>query len=721
MAKLTAQEQALIESTTATVVQHLRMERSHDSAMRLVRKVELTLDREIGELQRTRPEKAACKPGCDHCCYRVRFADALEVSAVADFVRKNFDKAARAELDKRIDIYKKAVSPVPGRDLLKVRTACPLLVNGLCSAYESRPLLCTGTNSLDAGSCERDKLHPEEQVLIPEVPGQTRLYLSARTGVRRALNMAAIPNWELDFGRALAIALEAPEAAYDHLHHSQIFAPAIPMVEQPMKTPNVEARFKRYGPGEEPYGDMDTMPLHKHFALALRNETEAALKELNFDHPIALIRHMILPSLYRSEEEIDLWRGRFSGAIDELGRANYDPREAFDALPSLETFRLPYHMRNDREILSRLGDVLVSRIAQRVLPDLCLPIDPRPRQGKLKVGYIGGNLNMNNGGNWSLGWLKNHGEDIETHAIYLRGLRDSTTLKFQQAADHFYQFVGDVPKNARLIKSLGLDVLIYPEIGLGRENFPYAVLRLAPVQCTAWGHPDTSGLPTIDYYLSSELMEPVNGQDAYREQLIRLPGSGLCYPRSEIPIGKMQKSDFGLDEGPLLLSCQNPIKLHPRWDHLYAEICERTGRPIVFLEGLFIDVSLIKERMAKAGVNAIWMPRLNMSEFKSLLAIADVNIDTPGWNGGNTTVEALTAGTPVVSFPGEFMRGRHGLAFLTLAGVPGLVAQSEEGFVDLACDFARQRAAMSDLDADWLYDDLKPVAALDEFIRGSAA
>jgi len=57
-----------------------------------------------------------------------------------------------------------------------------------------------------------------------------------------------------------------------------------------------------------------------------------------------------------------------------------------------------------------------------------------------------------------------------------------------------------------------LHILVYPEIGMHPPTMQIAALRLAPVQCTAWGHPLTSGLPTVDYYLSSELMEPENEQ-----------------------------------------------------------------------------------------------------------------------------------------------------------------------------------------------------------------
>ena len=72
-------------------------------------------------------------------------------------------------------------------------------------------------------------------------------------------------------------------------------------------------------------------------------------------------------------------------------------------------------------------------------------------------------------------------------------------------------------------------VLVYPEIGADHTTLQLAALRLAPVQCTSLGQPVTSGLPTIDYFLSSDLMEPPAAQEHYTERLVRLQSLGTAY------------------------------------------------------------------------------------------------------------------------------------------------------------------------------------------------
>src|SRR5262249_27662147 len=90
----------------------------------------------------------------------------------------------------------------------------------------------------------------------------------------------------------------------------------------------------------------------------------------------------------------------------------------------------------------------------------------------------------------------------------------------------------------------------------------------------------------------------------------------------------------------------------------------------------------MRDRLEAAGVRTQWLPELSGADFKRLLQLADVSLDPPGWSGGNTTVDALSLGTPVVTLPGETMRSRHSLAFLQIAGAPGLVAKDEDEYAD---------------------------------------
>ncbi|MBI1757599.1 MAG: hypothetical protein HYR64_10900 [Fimbriimonas ginsengisoli] len=425
------------------------------------------------------------------------------------------------------------------------------------------------------------------------------------------------------------------------------------------------------------------------------------------------------PFSYSKDEDIDRWRAHFLAALADFETTGYDPHEAYDALAQMHTFNVAYQGRDVLPLLKPFGQ-LVHRVAAHVAPDLVEPIEPKGRHGKIRVGYISHNLFGNHASRWARGWARSHADDFEVYAFNIGNTTDEVTADWQNIADYYYSMPRRPAAGARFIRDLELDALVFTDLGMNGRSYQYAGFRLAPVQCTAWGHPVSSGLPTIDYYLSSDLMEPPGAEGHYSECLVRLPESGLCYPRPTGTPSELGRSELGLtNKGPLVVLCQNTMKFLPQWDFLYAGIAERLRVPLVAVESIVRSANEeLRTRMQRLGVKVVWIPRIRHNgHYLRLLQLADVSLDPPGWSGGNTTIETLLMGTPVVTLPGEFMRGNHSMAFHQIAGVPGLIAKDPEDYVDLACDFERQLEAMKGLNLDALFDDLRPVRALDDFLR----
>ena len=111
-----------------------------------------------------------------------------------------------------------------------------------------------------------------------------------------------------------------------------------------------------------------------------------------------------------------------------------------------------------------------------------------------------------------------------------------------------------------------------------RSTAGRASLRRGPVQLPAWGHPDTTGLNTIDYYLSAEDLEPEDAQDNYVERLIALPHLGCFY--KPVPVGDavVDLHSLGIDPGSPLIVCPGvPFKYSPRHDRIIVEVARRLG------------------------------------------------------------------------------------------------------------------------------------------------
>jgi len=212
------------------------------------------------------------------------------------------------------------------------------------------------------------------------------------------------------------------------------------------------------------------------------------------------------------------------------------------------------------------------------------------------------------------------------------------------------------------------------------------------VQCTTWGHPVTSGLPTIDHYLSSEAMEPPNGDAHYTEHLVRLPGLGIHYTPPPITGLPMDRAALGISNNAVVyLSCQSLFKYLPRYDVIWPRIAARVpAAEFLFLAshngaGDMIFRQRLEQVFAQAGLDwrkhCIIVPRVPADAFSSLLRAGDVFLDSIGWSGCNSTLEAVDCGIPVVTTPTALMRGRHSAAILACMGMADRIAADEDEYV----------------------------------------
>src|SRR5437867_9067842 len=178
------------------------------------------------------------------------------------------------------------------------------------------------------------------------------------------------------------------------------------------------------------------------------------------------------------------------------------------------------------------------------------------------------------------GWFEKIGrERFALYAFYFGARQDRETLLAKSSAAHFEQGARPLRQWVQDIIDQQLDVLIYPEIGMDPLSIKLASLRLAPVQVATWGHPETTGLPTIDYYLSAEDLEPVDAQENYTERLVRLPHLGCFYRPAELVPADPHWAGLNIDPAAPVLLCPGvPYKYSPRYDSLFAEIALALGR-----------------------------------------------------------------------------------------------------------------------------------------------
>jgi predicted O-linked N-acetylglucosamine transferase (SPINDLY family) len=302
--------------------------------------------------------------------------------------------------------------------------------------------------------------------------------------------------------------------------------------------------------------------------------------------------------------------------------------------------------------------------------------------------------------------------------------------------DHSVTGARSVVDWATVIRDRGVDALIFPEIGMNETTLGLAAMRLARRQFAAWGHPETSGLPTVDGYLSAEFFEPPEAEAHYTEPLQRLPNLGVhCRPYG-VPPAPVDLERLGIPgKGPLLLCPGVPFKYRPQDDVILVEIARRLGRcSFVFFQHEVAELShKLQARITAAFQSAkldpanhlVWIPWQPRDAFFGLLRQADVYLDTIGFSGFNTMMQAVECHLPCVTYQGRFMRGRLGSGILRRLGLSELVAIEKDQYIDLAVNLAANagyrsgiREAIRRAEAT-VYADMEPVDALADLLLES--
>ena len=133
----------------------------------------------------------------------------------------------------------------------------------------------------------------------------------------------------------------------------------------------------------------------------------------------------------------------------------------------------------------------------------------------------------------------------------------------------------DASLSREAIRNLNLDVLLYTDLGMEGFTWSLAFSRLVRVQAAMWGHPITSGLETIDYFISSDLAEAEGAEANYTEKLDPPEESAaLLFPSAARY--RARARSFQLPADAHVYGClQATFKLHPEFDVVLAEILKR--------------------------------------------------------------------------------------------------------------------------------------------------
>ena len=401
-----------------------------------------------------------------------------------------------------------------------------------------------------------------------------------------------------------------------------------------------------------------------------------------------------IPAVSRTDEEQGAAPQQFALELSKLRtwlRTNRTPA-AFRAVGAQQPYYLAYIPDNHRAVLAEYG-ALSSTLMAAAKPRSATLV--QSVGSKCRVGIVSAHVHSHSV--WHAivrGWVEHlDPARFEIHLFHTGSTRDAETEWASRRVARLNHGLGDWTKWAATIADSGLDVLIYPEIGMDSTTVRLASLRLARTQLASWGHPITTGLPTIDAFVSAAAFEPEGASAHYTEKLICLPGVGCCYrPFNTKPI-KPDLAAWNISPGDRVLLCPGtPFKYSPRDDALLVEVARRCQPcKLVFFRAEPESLSILLEQRLRQAFQAAgldfdrlvrFVPWQKQAEFFGWLDRADVYLDNPGFSGFNTTMQAFERGTPVVAWEGKHMRSRFASAILRQAGLDEWVADTAEGFVE---------------------------------------
>ena len=326
---------------------------------------------------------------------------------------------------------------------------------------------------------------------------------------------------------------------------------------------------------------------------------------------------------------------------------------------------------------------------------------------RLKIGYLSPDFRQHSVAYFIEPLLKAHDRQAVEVFCYAEVMRpDTVTAHLQGLADHWLMTVGlSDDELAERIGTDGIDILVDLAGHTANNRLRVFARKPAPVQVTWLGYPNTTGLEAIDYRLVDAMTDPAGEADAWAsETLVRLEGGFHCYsglkgaPEPGVPPC--------LSAGTVTFgSFNNPAKVSAATFDAWAKLLCRLPQARLLLKGKpFADAgtrALFLARLGKRGVAAervelmAWLP--DAAAHLAVYHRVDIALDPFPYNGTTTTCEALWMGVPVVTLRGDRHAGRVGASLLSQIGLPDLIANSVEEYVEIAVALASDPARLMDL------------------------
>ena len=431
--------------------------------------------------------------------------------------------------------------------------------------------------------------------------------------------------------------------------------------------------------------------LHKY------EELHELLKKKNFfkdiNKKIFINAKLLYPSFFNDTSEIDKARSNLIANIEELNKSKNINLNLDGEMLEPPIFNLSYDQHENINVNSK-----IVQIYRKIYPELNQEFKITEKNKKIRIGFISEFFSNHTIGKLFKGMIFNLNNDKFQIFIFHSHKTDQSPIfkEFLEAVENFniknIILSKNFQKNVDQISQKNLDIVFFPDIGMSSELYYLSFIRFAKIQITSWGHPITTSNDSIDYFLSSKLLETNNAQEKFSEKLILSDYLPMYFYKPKI---RNILSEDEIVKKNFYFCSQNLMKMHPHFDEIVGKILNKDKKSKIF----FIkdnDEIMSKKLLKRFKKNSLidldrvkFFEKMGVEDYINICGSSSVLLDTLYFGAGNSFHESMFYGTPTVTMPTDYLKSRIVFgAYKQMKIDKPPVVNSVDEYVDCAIELA---------------------------------
>jgi len=408
-------------------------------------------------------------------------------------------------------------------------------------------------------------------------------------------------------------------------------------------------------------------------------------------------KDLLFPIIMKDNKEIHKYREKVSNCYDQILKSNEELNYDNDQIIQTPHYEMSYNQHDNLEL--NIKSVKALRKIYKELNETI--VEDKNKNEKIKIGFISEFFT-----NHTIGRLfKNIIFSLDQSKFNIFVFHSNKTKKNEIFNEFVEKEKKGYLKNITLPKKLNekikifkkekFHILFYPDIGMSVEMYYLSLIRLAKYQIMSWGHPETTGSESIDYFLCSKTLITYETAKSYSEKLLLMDQLPMIY---EIPNVENKLNDKSLSKNNIYSCPQTMFKFHPDFDHILSEILKKDKKGILYLikDTNKVYYHKLIERFKKIKDfdldRVIFIDQLNRDGYINHLGSSSVLLDPLYFGAGNSFHESMVYGTPTVTMPTKFIKSRIvTAAYIQMEVDNPPIVKNEKEYIEMAVDFANAK------------------------------